>query len=163
MKIISLVLAILVFLSLSAWAEIYPQAVEAIKNIFPTFQDYKTETHILDNQELKVFTILSDKQILGWAVILDEMGKIKPITFLVGIDIKNKVLGVYVLEYRDMFGSEIKRRSFLRQFKGKSTEDPIRFGRDIDAVTQATISSQSAATAVKKSLEVVRQIKKEKG
>ncbi|PJC47120.1 MAG: hypothetical protein CO035_07345 [Candidatus Omnitrophica bacterium CG_4_9_14_0_2_um_filter_42_8] len=162
LKIISLVLAILVFLALSAWAETYPRAEEAIKSIFPAFQNYKVESHILDNQELKIFTIFSDKKILGWAVILDEMGKIKPITFLVGIDIQGQVLGVRILEYRDIFGSEIKRRSFLRQFQGKSSKDPMTVGRDIDAVTSATISSRAAASAVKKSLKVIKQEKMQK-
>ncbi len=158
LKIISLVLIIMVFLALSAWAETYPRAEETIKSIFPSFQDYKIESHVLDNRELKVFTILSDKKILGWAVVLDEMGKIKPITFLVGIDIQGKVLGVRILEYRDMFGSEIKRKSFLRQFQGKSLKDPVAVGRDIDAVTSATISSRAAALAVKKSLEVIEKM-----
>ena len=78
LKIINLVLAILVFFALSVRAETYPQAEEAIKSIFPAFQSYKAESHILDNQEIKVFTIFSDNDIIGWAVILDEMGKIKP-------------------------------------------------------------------------------------
>lgn len=149
------------FLSCSAWAQISPPAEEAIKALFPAFQGYNVESHTLDNQEIKVFTIIADNhKVIGWAVVLDEMGKIKPITFLVGIDIQGKVLEVRVLEYRDMFGSEIKRRSFLRQFQGKSLKDPLAVGRDIDAVTQATISSQAAATAVKKSLEIIQQIKK---
>lgn len=159
MKIINLVLIIVVFLALSAWAETYLRAEETIKSIFPSFQDYKVENYILDNQELKVFTVLSDNDILGWAVVLDEMGKIKPITFLVGIDIQGQVLGVRILEYRDIFGSEIKRSSFLRQFQGKSSKDPMAVGRDIDAVTGATISSHAAASAVKKSLEIVEKIK----
>lgn len=158
MKIISLVLAIAVLLPILAWAANYPQAKEAIKSIFPLFQDYKVENYILDNQELKVFTVFSDKKILGWAVILDEMGKIKPITFLVGIDIQGQVSGVRILEYRDMFGSEIKRKSFLRQFQGKSLKDPMVVGRDIDAVTSATISSRAATLAVKKSLEVIEKM-----
>ena len=162
MKIISLVLAIAVLLPILAWAESYPQAEEAIKNIFPAFQDYKVESHVLDNQELKVFTVLSDNGILGWVVILDEMGKIKPITFLVGIDIQGNVLGVRILEYRDIFGSEIKRKSFLRQFQGKSSKDPMTVGRDIDAVTGATISSHAVTFAVKKSLKVIKQEKMQK-
>jgi len=160
LKIINLVLAILVFFALSVRAETYPQAEEAIKSIFPAFQSYKAESHILDNQEIKVFTIFSDNDIIGWAVILDEMGKIKPITFLVGIDIQGQVLGVRILEYRDIFGSEIKRKSFLRQFQGKSSKDPMAVGRDIDAVTSATISSAAAALAVKKSLEVIEKMRK---
>lgn len=147
-------------MSLAVSAEGSLGAEEVIRSIFPSFQEYNVESHILENQELKVFTILSDGQILGWALVLDEMGKIKPITFLVGVDIQGKVLAVYVLEYRDMFGSEIKRRSFLRQFQGKSLNNLLTVGRDIDAVTQATISSQSAARAVKKSLEVIQGIKK---
>src|SRR3989338_2486782 len=114
---VSLVLAIAVLLPILAWAENYPQAEEAIKSIFPEFQSYKVESHILDNQELKIFTIFSDNKILGWAVVLDEIGKIKPITFLVGIGIHGQVLEVRILEYRDIFGYEIKRKSFLRQFQ----------------------------------------------
>lgn len=161
MKIISLVLVIAVLLPILALAENYPQAKEAIKSIFPSFQDYKMENYILDNQELKVFTVLSDNDILGWAVILDEMGKIKPITFLVGIDIQGRVLGVHVLEYRDIFGSEIKRKSFLRQFQGKSLKDPMVVGRDIDAVTSATISSNASSSAVKKSLKAIKKYRKD--
>ena len=92
--------------------------------------------------------------------MLDEMGKVKPITFLVGIDAQGKVAGASVLEYRDIFGSEIRRRSFLRQFQGKSLKDKIRIGKDIDAVTSATISSEAAASAVRKALNVVAEIKK---
>ncbi|MFA4842948.1 MAG: FMN-binding protein, partial [Candidatus Omnitrophota bacterium] len=115
---------------------------------------------ILDNQEVRIFTVLSRGKILGWAVVLDEMGKIKPITFLVGIDNQNNVLGVQILEYRDMFGSEIKRRSFLRQFQGKSLKDSIVVGQDIDAVTGATVSSHAAASIVRKSLKVIERYNK---
>ncbi len=159
MKIISLVLAIVVFLALSVRAETYPRTEETIKSIFPAFQSYEVENHVLDNQELEVFTVLSDNGILGWAVILDEMGKIKPITFLVGIDIQGNVLGVRILEYRDIFGSEIKRSSFLRQFQGRSSKDPMTVGRDIDAVTSATISSYAVTSAVKKSLAIIEKIR----
>ena len=79
---------------------------------------------------------------------------------MVGIDVQGNVLDVYVLEYRDMFGSEIKRKSFLRQFKGKALQDPIKIGKDIDAVTQATISSRAASSAVKKSLQIVEEFRK---
>ena len=163
MRIFCLALIIIVLLSFSASGNDDHGAEEVIKQIFPDAQTSTTETKFFQEQEFKIYRILSEGKVIGWAVVLEEMGKIKPITFLVGIGAQGKVMGVHVLEYRDMFGSEIKRRSFLKQFKGKSAEDPIRVGRDIDAVTQATISSQAAATAVKKSLEVVQQIKKEKG
>lgn len=159
MKIISFILAGALLLPFLAFGEVHSSAKEAIKDIFPAYQEYKIQSHILDKQEFKVFTILSQDKILGWAVVLDEMGKIKPITFLVAIDTYSNVLAVRILEYRDMFGSEIKRRSFLRQFQKKSLKDPIVVGRDIDAVTGATISSQAAASSVRKSLKIIKELK----
>ena len=97
---------------------------------------------------------------LGWAEVVEEMGKIKPITFLIGIDKQGKVFDVYILEYRDMFGSEIKRRSFLRQLQGKSVDAFLRVGADIGAVNQATISSAAAAAAVKKTRHLISGLKK---
>lgn len=140
------------------FAEVYLSADEAIKNIFPSGQEYKTEIRRLDNQEFKVSTVTREGKTLGWAVVVDEMGKNNPITFLVGIDNQKKVAGVYVLEFRDMFGSEIKRRSFLKQFQGKTTKNLLKVGRDIDAVTGATISSKAAACAVKKSLQIISNL-----
>ena len=160
MKIISLVLAIGLFLPFLVLAEVYLSAEEATKNVFPTLEKYDTESRIVDNQEFKIFTVFAHDKIIGWSVVLEEMGKIKPITFLVGIDTQDKVVGVYVLEYRDMFGSEIKRRSFLRQFPGKTADDPLVVGRDIDAVTGATISSQAATSAVRKSIQIIEELQK---
>lgn len=141
-------------------AEVYLSAEEATKNVFPTLEKYDTESRIVDNQEFKIFTVFAHDKIMGWSVVLEEMGKIKPITFLVGIDDQGKILRVYVLEYRDLFGSEIKRRSFLRQFQGKSLKDYLVVGRDIDAVTSATISSHAAASAARNSLTVIEEMRK---
>lgn len=140
-------------------AEVYLSAQEAIKKTFGNFEEYKVEDYILDDQKLKVYTIFAANKVIGWAVELDEMGKNKPMTFLVGIDLEGKVLGVYLLEFRDLFGSEIRRRSFLRQFRGKSSKDLLMVGRDIDAVTSATISSHAASSSVRKSLKVIEELK----
>lgn len=160
LKITSFILALIVLLPFLAFGGVHSSAEETIKDIFPAYQEYKTEIRVLDNQEFKVFTVLSQDKIIGWVVVLDEMGKIKPITFLIAIDTASKVLAVRILEYRDMFGSEIKRRSFLRQFQGKSLKDPIKIGQDIDAVTQATISSQAAASVVRMSLKVIEGLQR---
>jgi len=160
-KIVFSLMAAICLTSTFSWAEVYISAEEAIKQIFPTHQEYKKERHILDHREFEVYSVSKNGELLGRAVVLDERGKIQPITFLVGIDAQGRVLDVYVLEFRDIFGSEIKRRSFLRQFSGKSLKDHIAIGRDIDAVTSATISSQAAASAVKEALRVSEELKKD--
>lgn len=161
MKVSFLSLAILFCLfSASSFAEVYITREEASKKIFPSQEEYTTEKRVLNAQPVEIFTFLKEGKVIGWAVALEEMGKIKPITFLVGIDAPGKVLDVYVLEYRDLFGSEIRRKSFLKQFRNKSLQDSLRVGRDIDAVTQATISSRAASVAVKKSLQIVDELRK---
>lgn len=160
MKILSLALIIAaVFFSL-ALGQDSSGAEEAIRNIFPDSQITATEARSFEGQEVKVYRISDGDKIIGWAVALDEMGKVKPITFLVGIDARGKAAGIRILEYRDMFGSEIKRRSFLRQFRGKSLDDKISIGVDIDAVTSATISSQAAASAVRKAILIISDLQK---
>ena len=159
LKVGFLSLAILSWLfSAISFAEVYINREDAIRKIFPSFQEYKTEKRVFDTQPIEIYTILKEGKTIGWTVVLDEMGKIKPITFLVGIDAHRKVLDVYVLEYRDMFGSEIKRRSFMKQFKGKTIQSPLKIGKDIDAVTAATISSQAASLSVKKALKLVDKL-----
>ena len=155
----SLIIPLLLFPAVS-FAEVYITSDEAIHNIFPSLEEYKTEKRVFNAQAVEISTIIKEGKIIGWAVKLDESGKNKPITFLAGIDSQGKALAVYVLEFRDIFGSEIKRRSFLKQFRDKSINDPLTVGRDIDAVTSATISSQAAATAVKKALRIIDDVKK---
>ncbi len=149
-----------VFSSLSLLrAEVYLGPEEAIGRIFPDYQYYKTQTHILEGQKSDVFTVLLGEKLLGWAVALDEKGMKEPITFLVGIDVEGRVLDVYVLEYREPHGSEIKRSAFLSQFHGKTADSPLAVGEDIDGVTQATISSKACAFAVKKALAAISDLK----
>ena len=157
MKILYLTLIITGLISFSALGQDTPGAEEAIKNIFPEPQTIAAETRSFAGEEVKVYRISAEGRIIGWAVIVDEMGKVKPITFLVGIDTRGKVAGISILEYRDMFGVEIKRRSFLRQFQGKSIDDKISIGADIDAVTSATISSQAAASAVRRAILIIAE------
>ena len=48
----------------------------------------------------------------------------------------------------------------MRQFLGKTIDEPLIVGEDIDAVTHATISSKAAAVAVKKALQAVSDLGK---
>lgn len=141
-------------------AEVYLSTEAATKKIFPTLQRFEKKDFAIEGQRVKVLTVYEAEKIIGWAVVTDEMGKARPITFLVGIGPKGEVLGIYVLEYREMFGSEIKRRSFLRQFQGKSLKSSLKIGQDIDAVTQATISSHAATLAVRRSLKIIEDLQK---
>ena len=60
--------------------------------------------------------------------------------------------------YRESHGWEIKDCRFRAQFQGKRASDPLVLGKDIDAISGATISSASAAYATRKALALAEAL-----
>ncbi len=89
---------------------------------------------------------------LGTVLILDVVGKSLPIRFAVAVKPDGTLQDLQVMTYREPYGAEIKDRRFRAQFRGKTAADPLTVGKDLDAISGATISSVSAAYAVKKAL-----------
>jgi hypothetical protein len=102
-------------------------------------------------------------QLLGWIFVLDVVGQTLPITFAVGIKADGLVQDVEVMVYREPHGSEIRERRFRAQFAGKSADQPLLVGKDIDAISGATISSHSAAYAVHKGLALAEIVRRRAG
>jgi hypothetical protein len=94
-------------------------------------------------------------QDLGYAVITEEQGRFKPITFIVKMSAKRRVDMVLVMVYRESRGDGVKRQRFLKQFRDKDTSDHLRLNRDIVGVSGATMSSRALAMGVKKVLAIV--------
>ncbi len=82
----------------------------------------------------------------------EEVGKYRPITFMVGVTPDFVVRDVAVLIYRESRGGDVKRRRFLDQYRGKSLRDPIDVHRDIINISGATISVRSLNAGVKRVL-----------
>lgn len=93
----------------------------------------------------------------GYAIVGEEIGLYKPITFLVKVGTDHKVDAVHVMVYRESRGGEVRRRRFLTQYDGKSVRNPIRINRDIIGITGATLSVRAMNAGVKKALAVVGQ------
>ena len=88
----------------------------------------------------------------GYAVVTEEIGKYRPITFMVGATPDLRVRDVAVMVYRESRGGDVKRKRFLSQYRGKTAADPIDVGRDIINVSGATISVRSLNAGVKRVL-----------
>ena len=95
------------------------------------------------------------ERFLGYALVLEERGKYRPITFLVGVGPEGAVRGTVVMVYRESRGGEVRSPRFLRQYRGKTLDDPVRAGRDIVAITGATISVHALNAGVRRALAVV--------
>jgi Na+-translocating ferredoxin:NAD+ oxidoreductase RnfG subunit len=90
--------------------------------------------------------------VLGHAVIGEEVGKYRPITFMVGTTPDLTVRNVEVLVYRESRGGEVRFPRFLRQYRGKSGQSPIRTNRDIINIAGATVSVNALNLGVKRAL-----------
>lgn len=81
-----------------------------------------------------------------------ERGYDGPIKILVGMDTKGILTGVVVALHHEPYGDfSVDPPQFAAQFKGKSIRDPFKVGVDIDAVSRATITINSAVRAIRTS------------
>ena len=102
--------------------------------------------------DIVMYQGFNDQQGLGMAFIINEQGKYYPITMMIHITPTFELGDVVVMIYREKIGRGIRKRRFIKQFIGKTKDDPLMVSRDIDGITGATISSWSVATAGKKAL-----------
>jgi FMN-binding domain len=93
--------------------------------------------------------------ILGYAVIVEEIGKHRPITFVVGVGNDRKIKDAALMVYREAYGGEVRDRRFLQQYKGKELKDPLLPYRDIQNISGATLSVEAIGRGSKKALAVV--------
>ena len=94
---------------------------------------------------------------LGYAfwttdMVPNEHGYHGPIYILVGMDLTGILTGVVVDYDSEPYGYfSVEPPEFAAQFKGKSIRDQFRVGGDVDAVSRATLSVNSAARAIRDS------------
>ena len=112
----------------------------------------KTLGRTIEAKTYPYLEVRDDRSVLGRIFILDVIGQSQPITFAVAVTGDGVVKDVRVMVYRETHGDEIEDRRFRKQFIGKSQRDPIALGKDIDAISGATISSRSETFAVRKVL-----------
>lgn len=81
-----------------------------------------------------------------------EWGYEGPIATMVSMTTEGVIVGIKVLDHTEPYGYfSIDLPSFSDQFKGKSILDSFSIGRDIDAISRATITVTSATRAIKNS------------
>jgi NosR/NirI family nitrous oxide reductase transcriptional regulator len=83
-------------------------------------------------------------------MVPQEHGYHGPIHILVGLDLKGTITGAVVDYHSEPYGYfSVEPPKFAAQFKGKTIRDPFVVGRDVDAVSRASISIASAARAIR--------------
>ncbi len=149
---------------------------EALRRMMPDADRFDTDEVDLSPDQLSKAQALAGKsfrekkfrfkigrkgaEAVGYAVVLEAVGKERPITFLIGIDPNGGVRGAEVLIYRESEGAEIRHPRFMAQFVKKKMEDPLRLGQDIQVISGATLSSRAAAYIVRKALSIFEAVYK---
>jgi NosR/NirI family transcriptional regulator, nitrous oxide reductase regulator len=83
-------------------------------------------------------------------MVPDEHGYHGPIHILVGLDPRGTITGAIVDYDSEPYGYfSVEPPKFAAQFKGKTIRDPFVVGRDVDAVSRASISISSATRAIR--------------
>jgi transcriptional regulator of nitric oxide reductase len=89
-------------------------------------------------------------------LVPQEHGYHGPIHILVGMDMTGVLSGVVVTYDSEPYGYfSVEPPKFAAQFKGKRITDPFRVGGDVDAVSRASITINSAARAIRDSSRMV--------
>ncbi|MCG7921078.1 MAG: FMN-binding protein [Candidatus Thiodiazotropha lotti] len=92
------------------------------------------------------------------AWILNETGKVKPITF--GVVVNNhQIASIAVLVFRESRGWEIKQTFFSDQFVGASLTERLRLNRHIDSISGATLSVIAMKKVARAALYLSRQVR----
>jgi FMN-binding domain len=104
----------------------------------------------------RIFTLGDDSAVTGFVIIVEEIGKHRPITFAVGVNADGTLHDAAVLAYREAYGGEVRERRFLRQLAGHSLADPLLPHRDLINIAGATLSVAATGRAARKAIAVLK-------
>jgi transcriptional regulator of nitric oxide reductase len=140
-----------------------PNPEAHLKRLFPTAAAFSR----LEGAPLHFTAYSADPQKnpsappLGYAfwttdMVPNEHGYHGPIYILVGMDLTGIITGAIVDYDSEPYGYfSVDPPEFAAQFKGKSVRDKFVVGGDVDAVSRATLSVNSAARAIRDSSRMV--------
>lgn len=147
---------------------------QALAFVFPEADEVLELRHILSSHEIGriqdragrsveeggffIYIARADDAIAGYAVVVAEIGKVMPITHIVGVSPDGEVGEVAVMIYRESHGGEVAQRRFMEQYRGTELGDTIRVGKDIINISGATLSAQAICRGVRKALAVVETV-----
>jgi Na+-translocating ferredoxin:NAD+ oxidoreductase RnfG subunit len=116
----------------------------------------KAEVELLDNQ---LFKLSSENGYEGFYAIETAMGRFDDFVYVIFFEMDLTVKLVRVVEYGEEHGVEITHKQWLKQFIGKTPEDNLRFSKNIDAISGATISGKSITESINNMLQKVKKLR----
>ena len=153
---------ILVFISFQLTAQSPRLLKKAAKLIEKTYSVDDLQLEYKEFQSKTVvgnfYKIFNSGQLLGFAFIGTAPSKTDTFEYLVVFDQNLIIKKVNVLVYREDYGGEIGSNRWLKQFVGKERSAELAVGKNIAAISGATISVYSMTNAVNQLLYEMNQL-----
>lgn len=130
--------------------QVFPSATDIVE--LPMNQDDETPDR---SGQAAVSAVRGPLGPLGYLVETQVTGRSGPFGIAVLLDETSTVKWATVTSYPWTHGRDVSRHSFTRQFEGKGRGDAIEVGRDIDAVTGATLSCRAMANGVRAAVDLL--------
>ncbi len=108
-----------------------------------------------------LFKIKQDDRLVGYAYLGQAPSMKDVFDYVVLFDPELAVKKLKVLIYREDYGRQIGSQRWLQQFIGKKSGEHLEYGKDVDAISGATISAKSMTEATKQVLESMAILKAE--
>ena len=100
--------------------------------------------------KLYYWNISTKDSTIAYAFLDNVKGKSMPITFMVILDRRGNVIHSTIIKYREGYGGEVGNERWLAQFNHYSPDSSYKVGKDIDAISGATISVNSVTKGIQK-------------
>jgi len=148
-------------------AKVFYSQKQALALAFPDADRIEEETFVLSEPEVgriqslarsrvdrrlvSIHTAWHGRELLGYAHIDVHTVRTKPEGFMVVLGPDGRVRSVRVLAFYEPL-EYLPAERWYGRFAGKTRTDPLRLGRDVDAVSGATLSARAATEGVRRML-----------
>jgi Na+-translocating ferredoxin:NAD+ oxidoreductase RnfG subunit len=102
------------------------------------------------NPAPRVWRAWQEGKLLGTVWFDQVTGKHELIDYVVAVSPAGVIRHVEIVEYREHYGGQVRRRDWLDQFKGKTKDAPLKFDRDIRNISGATMSCRHVTEGVER-------------
>ena len=145
----------------------YMNVEQAQASIFPFADEYVAKPVQLTREQLEeidklsgiagrtapqVWQAMAKGKMIGWFFIDQVIGKHELITYALGLNADGSIRQLQVIEYLEVYGSQVRYPKWRDQFVGKTVKNPVRIDADIDNITGATLSSRHLTDGIRRLL-----------
>jgi len=112
--------------------------------------------HLLAGES--AYQLSKGEELVGYYIVDKARSKFDDFDFMVVFDPEGNIMLPAVLIYREDYGGEICSKRWLKQFIGLDSDSDMRLGQEVQNISGATISCESASRGFKNASERIKAI-----